>query len=210
MTTIARPADDLDRDERRRRRRPLVLLGFAALAAISLSTGAASLALFTSQATVPANAFTAGTLVLTTSPTTALITLAAMAPGDVVTAPLTVSNTGTLDLRYAATSAATNADGKGLAAALSLTIKSGVTTCTNAGFASSGTQIYSGVLGTVVASPLFGDSAQGAQAGDRALAASANEVLCFQASLPIGTGNVLQGATTTATFTFYGEQTKNN
>ena len=191
----------------------MLLLAIAVLATVSLTTGAASLALFTDQETVDANAFTAGTVDLTVNPTTALITYAGMAPGDVVTAPLTVANAGTLDLRYAATSSATDADGLHLAAALVLTVRSGVTTCTTAGFTVDGTQLYTGILGSVSPAPatkLFGDSATGADAGDRNLAASGSEVLCFQASLPLATGNGMQGAATTATFTFDAEQTKNN
>ena len=51
---------------------------------------------------------------------------------------------------------------------------------------------------------------QGAQAGDRTLAGLANEVLCFRVSLPLGTGDALQGGTSAATFTFAAEQTANN
>jgi len=48
------------------------------------------------------------------------------------------------------------------------------------------------------------------QAGDRTLAASASEILCFNVSLPSGTGNAYQGLTSTATFAFQAEQTTNN
>ncbi len=196
-----------------RRRRRLALLVIVGLAILSLSTGASSLANFTASQSVDANTFTAGTVVLGLSPTTALITYANMAPGDVVTAPLTVTNSGTLDLRYSATSSATNADSKGLAAALVLTVKTGVTTCTTAEFAATGVVQYTGILGSVpptAATKLFGDNTPGANAGDRTLVAAANEPLCFQASLPSSAGNTMQGSTTTATFTFDAEQTKNN
>jgi spore coat-associated protein N len=178
----------------------LLLIGLLA----GLASGA--FALFTSSASVPANTFTTGTVVLSTSPSSALIAFSVMAPGDQVTAPLTVSNDGTLQLRYAMTSSSTDTDGKGLMNQLVLNIKTGVTTCTNAGFGLSGTSIYSGAL----ASAAVGDPTPGGQSGDRTLNASANEVLCFNASLPIGTGDAYQNATTTATFTFQGEQTANN
>ncbi len=196
---------------RKRRSRLLVLLAIAGLSMVSLGSGIASLAVFTSGATVPDNSFTAGTVVLGTNPTSALITYDNMAPGDQVTAPLTVSNTGTLELRYAATTVATDADGKGLAAALVLTVLRNTTTCTSSGY-TGGTAIYGpSVLGPVgTAGVLFGDPAAGQQGGDRVLAASANEVLCFHASLPLATGDGLQGSTTSATFQFYAEQTKNN
>ena len=57
---------------------------------------------------------------------------------------------------------------------------------------------------------MFGNPAQGNQAGDRSLAAAANEQLCFVATLPLATGNAFQNATTTVSFTFDAEQTKNN
>jgi spore coat-associated protein N len=198
----------VDTTRTRTRRRVLLILG-AALTVATIGVGAASLALFTSTANVPANTFTAGTVVISTNPASALVTLAAMAPGDAVTAPITVSNTGTLDLRYAITSVATNADAKGLKDQLVLTIKSGVATCTNAAYAATGTIEYTGDLDST-AGKLVGDPASGADPGDRVLTAGTNEVLCFHVSLPLATGNGFQAATTTATFTFDAEQTKNN
>jgi Camelysin metallo-endopeptidase. len=191
-----------------KRKRILLTLG-AVLTVASIAGGALSLALFTSTATVPANTFSTGSVIISTNPTTALVTFSAMAPGDQVTAPITVTNGGTLDLRYAISSVATNVDTKGLKDQLVLTIKSGVTTCTDAAYAADGTSIYSGDLDST-AGKLVGDAATGADAGDRALAASANEVLCFHVSLPSATSDAFQGATTTATFTFAAEQTKNN
>jgi hypothetical protein len=184
-------------------------LAVAGLAAVSITAGASSLAIFTSTATVPANTFSTGSVIISTNPTTALVTFAAMAPGDQVTAPLTVSNDGTMDLRYAISSVATNVDTKALKDQLVLTIKSGVTTCTNAAYAATGTGLYTGDLDSS-AGLLVGDATSGANAGDRTLAASANEVLCFHVSLPLATGNPFQGAVTTATFTFAAEQTQNN
>ncbi len=131
-----------------------------------------------------------------------------MAPGDKVTAPITVSNAGTLGLRYAVTSTTTEDI---LAAQIDLTIKSGVTTCTTAGFAATGTVVYNaGVLGSVAGSNVVGNPTSGAHSGDRELAASANETLCFQAELPLTTGDSFQGVTSTATFAFVSEQTVNN
>lgn len=198
----------MDDTRTRTRRRVLLILG-AALTVATIGVGAASLALFTSTANVPANTFTAGTVVISTNPVTALVTIAAMAPGDAVTAPITVSNTGTLDLRYAISSVATNADAKGLKDQLVLTIKSGVATCTNAAYAATGTIEYTGDLDSTTGK-LVGDAASGSDPGDRLLAASTSEVLCFHVSLPPATGDTFQAATTTATFTFDAEQTKNN
>jgi Camelysin metallo-endopeptidase len=86
-------------------------------------------ALFTDNQSVANNTFTNGTVDISTNPTTTLVTFANMAPGDLVIAPITVSNAGTLDLRYAITASATNTDTKGLMTQLELTIKSGVVIC---------------------------------------------------------------------------------
>ncbi len=199
------PTDD-DRtsgrgDTGRRRRRGLLVL-LLALSLGSVGAGAFSLALFTDSAAVSANAFTAGTVVLGVSPATAVLTASAMMPGDTVSGSLVVSNAGTGQLRYAMSSASTNADGKNLRDQLSLTVKTLGTSCA----AFDGTSLYSGALSAAA----FGSNAQGAQAGDRTLAAGASETLCFQATLPIGTGNSFQGASTSTTFTFDAEQTANN
>lgn len=180
----------------------VILAVFATVLTVSVQ------ALFTDTASVPANAFTSGTLDISTSPTTALVTFTTMAPGDEVTNPVTVSNDGNLDLRYAISSTTTE---NVLAAELDLTIKTGVTTCTNAGFDTDGTVIYGPAdLGNTTPIDVVGDPAQGAQAGDRALTASTNETLCFNVELPIAATNASQGLTSTATFDFQAEQTKNN
>jgi spore coat-associated protein N len=188
-----------------------ILLTVAGLITVAtIAGGAASLALFTSTTTVSNNAFTAGTVILTTDhPSTAIVSFSNMAPGDVTTAPLLVSNTGSLALRYAVSSVATNVDTKGLKDQLVLTVKTGVTTCTNAGFATDGTSVYSGDLDSS-AGKLIGDSTTGADAGDRALVATTGETLCFHVSLPLATGDAFQASSTTATFTFSAEQTANN
>ncbi|MBA2382021.1 MAG: hypothetical protein H0V73_07915 [Chloroflexi bacterium] len=189
----------------------IALVAGTVLTVASISAGAVSLALFTSTATVPANTFSTGSVSISTNPTTAMVTFSTMAPGDQVTAPITVSNNGTLDLRYAISSVATNADAKGLKDQLILTVKSGVTTCTNAAYAASGTNLYTGDLDSS-AGLIVGDATSGAQTGDRALPPTTGntEVLCFNVSLPSATGNAFQSASTTATFTFAAEQTKNN
>jgi hypothetical protein len=180
----------------------MVLALGAALA--SIGTGAFSLALFTDTAAVDANAFTTGTIDISTSPATALLTSSAMMPGDTVNGTLVVSNAGTATLRYAMTSASTNTDSKSLRDVITLTIKTLGASCA----AFDGTSLYTGVLGASTAA--FGDPTAGAQAGDRTLAGAASETLCFRAELPIGTGNAYQNATTTTTLTFAAEQTANN
>ncbi len=184
-----------------------ILIVAVGLAVVGGVVGSRGLAVFTSTASVGSNTFTTGTVSLTTSPTTALVTFSGMAPGDQVTAPITVTNAGSLALRYAITSTTTE---NVLATQLALTIKSGVTTCTNAAYAATGTVLYNAAaLGNTTPINVIGDPAQGSQTGDRALA-SGSETLCFNVSLPLATGNTFQGLTSTATFSFQGEQTQSN
>jgi spore coat-associated protein N len=163
-----------------------------------------SLAVFTDQKTNGANQFDTGSISLADAPASALVTFVTMAPGDLVIQPLTLTNSGTLDLRYSMTAAATNVDAKALKDQLVLTVRlKTVNPCTNED-------------GAIIAGPgplsagAFGSSVQGAQAGDRPLVAAAVEILCFKVQLPLTTGNAYQNATTTATFTFDAEQTRNN
>jgi hypothetical protein len=177
---------------------------------LALTWSRDTLAVFTDQDTVGANTFTAATISLTTSPTTALITYSNMTPGDSVTNSITVTNAGNAQLRYAVSSSATNADTKGLKDQLVFTVKTvDATTPASPCNDFDGTQLYTGDLDST-AGKIVGDATQGSQAGDRTLASAANEILCFRASLPVATGNTFQGATTTATFTFDSEQTANN
>lgn len=177
----------------------VVLVGLAMIAVTSL-------ALFTDSATVPANAFNTGTIDINTAPTTAVVTMSGMTPGDQVTAPLTVSNDGSLDLRYAVTSTTTE---DVLAAELVFTVKVGVVSCTDANWQATGTTLYAGVLGSSGGTAVFGNPATGAQAGDRTLSTGASETLCLNVSLPVGTTSGA-GLSTTATLTFQAEQIDNN
>jgi predicted ribosomally synthesized peptide with SipW-like signal peptide len=101
----------------------LIAIGVTALAVVSLSAGAMSLALFTDDVDVTNNAFTTGTVDLTASPASALFSVSAMMPGDTDYGQLTVSNSGTGELRYAMTTAATDPDSLALASALTLEIR---------------------------------------------------------------------------------------
>lgn len=191
----------------RRFARGLVMLGVSVVGLTSVVTGA----FFTDSQSVGANVFTTGSVDIGVTPATAAITMATMAPGDTVTAPLTVSNDGSLAQRYSVLSTTDATDANFLAAQLQMTIKTGVTACTNAGFTATGTSVRAaGVLGSTAGTKVIGDPAAGAQTGDRTLAAGASEVLCIQVSLPSATGNSYQGKTTTATFRFDAEQTVNN
>lgn len=183
--------------------RKITGLAIAACAVMAGAPWAFTQAVFTDTETVGGNAFTSSTINLGLNTNNALLTLTTLLPGDKVTAPLTVTNSGTGDLRYSLSSSASPTT---LADGMTGTIRTGVTLCNTAGFTLTGTQLVTGTLSSLA----FGSSAQGAQAGDRSLAASASETLCFQAELPLSAGNALQGVSSTVTFTFSAEQTANN
>jgi spore coat-associated protein N len=183
----------------------VLALFFSAMAALSLIAASFSLGLWTDQATVGGNTFTAGTIDISTSPTSAVIGLNPMMPGDTVNGTLTINNAGSAQLRYAMSSSSTNTDAKALRDGITLTVKLrdvAADACTDF----DGTSLYTGTL----AAAAFGSSATGAQAGDRTLAGAASEKLCLRATLPITASNSYQGGTTTTTFTFDAEQTANN
>ncbi len=184
-----------------------ILASMAVLALAGTIFTAASLALFTDQQAVGSNTFSTGSVDLVAAPATTAITASAMAPGDQVTANINVANSGSLEFRYSMTSTTTEDT---LAAELVLTVKSGVTTCDDANWQADGTVLYTGALGSTATINVIGNPATGAQAGDRVLAATANENLCFNVTLPTSATNASQGLTSTATFTFDAEQTANN
>lgn len=153
------------------------------------------------------NLLTAGTVDIANSPTTALISIGDMVPGETVTAPLSVTNGGSLTMRYAMASTVTNPDGKGIGAQLTLTVKSGVTACSNAGFGASGSVVYgSAALGSSSSSVNVIGTPGSFPNGGRSLSPSSSETLCFQVALPASTDTSFQGASTTATFTFSAQQ----
>ena len=168
-------------------------------------------ALFSDSDAVGANTCSTGTLILDTSPASAVVSFSSMAPGDVDNGQMTVTNNGSLQLRYAVISATTE---DVLAAELDMTIWDEAdepvvdSTCDTTAPAS---VLYGPAdLGNTTAINIIGDPTVGAQAGDRVLPASSNEILCFRVELPLASGNASQGLTTTATLTFASEQIKNN
>ena len=183
--------------QRRIRRQQALLAILVSSALATLGAGAMSLAVHTDSDT-SSGSWTSGTVILGVSPATAF-TVPDILPGDTGNQTITVANTGTGAARYALSTSATNADGKGLAAQMTLTIQAG--TCV-----SPGATLFSGALGSAA----LGSNASGAQAGDRNVAAATSDNLCFTWDFPLASGNAFQAAATTATFTFDSEQTANN
>jgi spore coat-associated protein N len=187
-----------------------VALAIAALATSGIGATVSG-AFFTDSSEVTGNSFTTGTVDLTATPATAAVSMTNMAPGDLVVGSVTVGNSGSLEYRYAMTSTADNTDAKGLAAALEMTVKVGVSDCSAAGFTVDGTVLYGPApLGDPTGIAVFGDVSPGAQVGDRTVAAGASEILCIRVALPDTTGNSHQDATTTTAFRFDAEQVVNN
>ncbi len=150
-----------------------ILLSLVAIGVLTSLMGLGGLSLFTATTDNDGNAFTSGSVDISTSPASAFLTMSNMAPGDSVTAQLTVSNDGTLDLRYAMTTVAVDGVPPGLAAALTLVIRDEGTNCTTF----DGNVLYNGSLDL----GYIGDPAPGAQAGDRTITVAAgSEVLCFR------------------------------
>ena len=147
--------------------------------------------------------FTAGSLDIATTPTATLLTLNLAAPGDSTGGvALTVQNLGTLDLRYAVTVYADNADGKALRDTLVLTVR---TKTANPCTTFDGTILYTGSLNPT-GGLVIGNPATGGQAGDRTLTAGTSEVLCFKVDLPTTAPNNVQAVSTAAVLTFLAEQ----
>jgi hypothetical protein len=170
-----------------------------------------AVALFTNSETNPSNTFSTGTLDLAIDPATAMYTVSNMAPGDVEYSGIHLTNSGTLELRYAMTT--TDDDTSTLDEQLDLTID--VVTedgDDNIWYTSDDVVGEANVYGAdaVLATAAIGNSTQGAQAGDRTLAASGSERLRFKVTLPLSTGNAYQGTTCTIAFVFDAEQTANN
>jgi predicted ribosomally synthesized peptide with SipW-like signal peptide len=184
------------------------LLVIGVVAAVALI---GAVALFTDTETNPTNSFTTGTVILSIDPATAMFTVTAMAPGNVTYDGLQVTNGGSLELRYAMTT--TDDDTSILDEQLDLTID--VVTedgDDNVWYTLDDVVGEANVYGAdgVLATAVIGDPAQGADTGDRTLAASGSERLRFTVTLPQSTGNAYQGLTCTVAFVFDAEQTANN
>jgi hypothetical protein len=131
-----------------------------------LTIGAAG-AYFTGEAQVPENMIKAGAVAISTEPTSAAISMDALAPGVTITKPLTVVNSGDLPVDFVVTAAK----------------KAGITefydalTCR---VVVDGTAVYEGPVTAMRTTPL-------------ALAAGARTQVLFSMSLPATAGNELAG-----------------
>ena len=197
----------------------VVLTAILAIGVLAISVRVVTDALFADTESVGGNSFVTGTVDISTAPVSALLALNPMAPGDEVNNPITVSNAGNLELRYAIQRLADDPDAKALRDVLRLRVGlKGGAGCDFPYYTSAGvptgmsddTELYEGLGLPGAATDTVGSAAQGANAGDRVLAPSATEDLCFAVMLPLATTNAYRGAATTAAFEFVSEQTANN
>lgn len=162
-----------------------VLLLGATLATVG--AGASSLAYFTSTAS-NTGSWSSGTIILGVSPSTTW-TATNIFPGDTGSRTVTVSSTGSGQLRYSM-STAISGETNALASQLALKVETGACGSTT------GTIYNSGLTGAAF--------------GPRVLDPASSEQLCFTWTFASTATSSYQASTATATFTFDAVQTKNN
>ncbi len=190
-------------------RRIALGVGVLAVAVVS-ATGLASSALFTSQDTSTGNSFAAGTVVLGSGNGAAAFTISntELAPKVTKYGTVQIDNSGSLQYRYAMSSASSQTKALGDHLQLKVVPIATGATCDSTAVAN-GTVLYSGALSGAA----FGSKAAGADTGDRTLNAGTSEVLCMEMSFGNDTAavdNAFQGGTDSTTLTFDAEQTLNN
>lgn len=193
----------------------VVAAGMLALVGLSRGGVLSSAALLTASSSVGSSTVSTGavSLGLTNGAGSGTWTGAiSMVPGGVVYQRLTVTNLGSVGLRYASTATSTS---DALASALVMgvvVLASGTTTCDAATYAASTSiSVRSNLtFGSTAGTKVIGDPAPGAQVGDRVLAGSAAENLCLQVTFPFGArlGHAGRGLTATTTFTFSAENSQ--
>ncbi len=165
-----------------------VLAGVLAAAGIAIGSGAA----FTATAANPNNTFTAGTLSITNTPSTALFTASNLKPGDVSTGQVDIENSGSLAGAFTLSrTALTNSDATyPMSAKLNVLVEdcgdfsSGTPTCV-----AGDPDIYSGTLDAMSGSYALGN-----------YAAADKHRYKFTVTFDSSADNNYQGDNSTATF----------
>lgn len=204
-----------------RRRRGWATGSILALAAVGVTSLTTS-ALFTDQDSLTGTIST-GTVVLAAEGVEFTMPVGGLAPGGTVVAPMTVSNTGSLELRYVlSVSAASTTPGTGTPGSgdLRTQLRARVlqdATCT---LESSAAAPVLGDTQDLVGqefglpgdlTPIVGDPATGEQTGDRVLAGvTGAETLCVRVDMALGADNTFQNTAAELTFQLDSEQTVNN
>jgi spore coat-associated protein N len=193
--------------------RPPVRFVLLAILAIVVPQIGATSSLLTTSASPGVSMFTTGSVIIGTDPATVALQAQNMALGDSVVRSVTVTNGGSLQLRYAITSTVTGSST--LAAGLQLTVwDENAEADQDLACASTppGTKLYSaGVIGSTSATTnIVGNVTQGAQTGDQTLNAGATQQLCLLVALPSNASSSLASQSLSATFTWNAEQTAHN
>jgi hypothetical protein len=157
------------------------------LAAVGITVGSG--ANFTASAANPTNTFTAGTLTIGSSSSSALFNSSNMRPGDTVTGTVDIQNTGSLSGAFTlGTSNVTDANG--LLGQLDLKVEDcGVWNGSTAPTCNGSNIVYSGKANAIPAAVSLGT-----------FAASAKHQYKFDVTLPSTTGNAFQGTSASVQF----------
>jgi predicted ribosomally synthesized peptide with SipW-like signal peptide len=170
-------------------------MGLATVALGAMLIGGGTLAIFTDSATNTSNTFTAGTLDISLDKAdgTKYFDISNIAPGDSGSTTITVSNDGSLELRYDI--------------ATSLTGDLATSVDEDGDTVLDGNQLVVTITDSSNAVVLPGDNnrvlAANGQAGD-------SETFTVSWSLPYNAGNFYQGKNASYAFTVNAEQTRNN
>ncbi len=182
------------------------IIGLAAIGVTSLTTNA----LFTDQDDPSQSGFVSGTIDIATSATDFTVAAGNAAPGDHYYAPVEVTNSGSLQLRYSISLAGVGAPV--LLDNLTYSVATGLTPAACA--AQTGPPVTANVIGSAVlgSAPLhwIGNNAAGSHTGDRQLNAGASEILCVGLSFALAAPDTVQNEAASIDFDFYAEQTANN
>jgi spore coat-associated protein N len=212
-----------DVPRRRRLWTTVAIVGLAAVGATTLTTSA----LFTDRDSTSSD-IRSGTVDLTVDSAAVFdMDTTGLAPGSSTYVPITVTNDGSLQLRYSVRFAAADAElapikapavddgdtptGAFLGDILELSLYENGATC-NASTTTAANQIATPRTGwTTGAQSLIGDATEGPQGGDRILdGGGATETLCARVDFPRDAPNAYQGSAVKLSLTFDAEQTLNN
>lgn len=177
-------------------RKRALAFGSLALAVVSLTTGASSLAIFTDQVNNTGNSFTTGRIELTVSPSSTFFEVTDMLPGDASMQAVTVTNSGTGQMRWGVDSVSTTGTGS-LQDQLVASIGVMNSTACASWDGASPAPVATGTFATV-------------NWLNQTLNAGSTTNLCFRVALPLATGNAFQNKTASTTFQFDAEQTAHN
>ncbi|WP_407344777.1 TasA family protein [Pengzhenrongella phosphoraccumulans] len=221
LQEMIQPAGPTGHDRARRRRLVMsaATVGLAVIGVTSLTTSA----LFTDNDAADSNLFTTGSVNIANLPAATILTSDNLAPGDNVWGPVTVSNDGSLALRYAVNYAVadktTGTDGALLSSQLGVTIDKVADTAACSPV--DGPAVGSVHLATVAAgeaklvpTDIIGTTGVGKSTGANTeleiLANGKADVLCVGLHMSIDAGNQYQKTSANLTLTFNAEQTAHN